>query len=611
MKRTALLLFLCLLPFALYHNNSGDGPDSDIYLGVAQMIMTEGHLNLLPPELTPEVVWQITPTNHFPLHQNIGGVVFFLPSTALALIGVKAAALIPGLPERLYDLCYQERLWGGVVAYVLALLSSLLTYRVVRHYFSATASALSLVLTTFGGPLFVYTAAYPCQMHLPAVFLAALLLYLYQFGNREQRHFWALLGAVFSFGVFVRTEFVVWGLLLPAALFPPDSSGRWPWRLMGKRLLLMAGGVLLFLVPAAMLRQVIFGVQGSSYGAQFDATLLKYSYLLLFGPRNGLFSFWPILLLALVGYFARFSRNPRLGHLLFAIVVLSGVIFGATIFWSDEMGSAFGQRRFLVVLPCFVFFLARLLELCRGRRLWVLVAGSASVFWALEIFCLYGRKWKFPDNTTGFLMANDYTSLLRLFGTYTAPLGRQLILEVFLPRHVDVVWLFPLFVLVAVGACSCWRSLRTIAFPALLVTLVMLSVALTLFLGGARKRGEAEFAAIARANPGTRFVVRSCDINDEILGSMVDCVAFFREIRQDGEAEHFRRKTVALLQREAPDQLENFTETVAALDRRQALGWYRLVPEQSHFALLRWSAEAYAAEKRGEPPPNVIALYRY
>lgn len=611
MARHYIIFLLCLLPFCLYQTNSGQGPDSSVYLDVATRIVTDGHLNTLPKQLTPDRAWQITQSKHAPIHQNIGGTIFFLPATALALVSHRAAGFFPPLPERLHDFDYHQRLWVGSTAYLLALFCCLLTYQVGRCYFPASAILAALLSCLYGGPLLIYTAIFPGQTNLPAAFLAALLLYLYHFSNLEKRRSWLLLGAVWGLGVFVRFEFAVWGIFLLYAILatrPPGRNG-W-WRAVGWAIT-AAGGALLFIIPGGMIRQVIFGTPGSTYGIQFDLEFLKQSTLMLLGTRNGLFTFWPVLLVALLGYLLKWRENTAFFHSLFAILVLECLICGSTIFWSGEFGASFGQRRFLVVLPCFILFLGRLFTLARRYSPWLMALCAACAIWGLAMYGVYGRAWSLADNTVGFLMPYHFSYLFSALTTCAGLLPEVIGALVFLPKHADMLWLFPLFAFVCLGGYYLIRPWQGHQFTIGLGVLVCMGCAATLFLAGARQRGENAFAEIARANPGVGFITRNYEIDNEIIGSMVDAVSFFLELHHEDTARYFSDKTLSFLAVEAPEQTANFQQMTEGLWLRQALGWYRLVPEQSHDGLLAWYRLAQLYNQNGQPIPDISGQFAY
>lgn len=609
--RKLLLILVGLFSFAVYHTNTGRGPDCDIYMRVAHRLVTAGHLNILPQELATETPWQITRSNHAPIHQNVGGVLFFLPASAAAFASLHVASWLPGLPQRLYDLNYHAMLWVGSTAYGLALLFCLLMFRVGRCYGSTQAIVAALLACFYGGPLLIYTAGFPCQMTLPGAFLAALLLYLYHYTDLQQGRSWLLLGAVWGLGVMVRAEFVAWGLLLLYGGMAQPHPGGGRWRQLLLRLGLAGGGGLLFVVPAAMVRQVVFGAPGSTYGIQFDLEILKQASLMLVGTRNGLFTFWPVLLLALLGYAFRVRRNPALFHVLAVILVVVAVICGSTNFWSGEMGASFGQRRFLVVLPCFILFLARLFDLGRAYFRGLALLCAVGALWSMALYSVYGEGWRFVDGRSGFLMPNHYPVLLSALANCATMLPAKMVALVLLPKHADMAWLLPLAAIAGTGGWLAGRAVRRRVTEWCLATLLIVGLATILLLAGARERGEAAFAAIAKANPEARFVVRNYEIDNEIIGSLVDVVSFFMEIGQGQTAQDFVDKGTRFLEVEAPDRLDSFRHMVEALALRHSLGWYRLVPEQSHEGLLAWYRQALIYRETGAEIPDYSGQILY
>lgn len=607
-----ILLIVCFFAsFLIYHNNTGYGPDSFVYRAVAKSIVDNGSLNILPAILNGSGTVQITNTHHAPIHQNVGGVIFILPATLLSRASAEIAALFPRLPPQLYNTNYHEQLWLGGISYSLALISCLLMYRVACLYHRRKAVVAAVIACFYGGPLLIYSSVFTCGMNLPTIFLASLLLFTYHFADLRDDRSWLLLGGIWSLGTFIRSEFVIWGLLLAYGLYqtqPPRQNGRQFLRLA----LITGAGGLLFLPAAFLLRVATYGSQGTPYASQFDYRNLWAFPQLLFGWRNGLFSFWPLLLIALFGYLAKWSRNPPVYHVLFVIMSLALLIFSSTLFWSGELGDSFGQRRILLVMPIFILYLARLLDSSDNKRPWLLALSTIAVCWALFIFTLYGQPWRFPDGTIGMLMPHDFPYVgAALKDNFREVLNKSLSL-ILMPKYADIVWLLPFFALLLTICALANRHLGLRkGFKLSLALVAITAVATTLFLVGAGQRGERVFREIAAANPGIRFVNRNYDINGEMLGSFVDSVSYYLELDRDDLAGHFRKKGEDFFAHEAPEISPVFAQICDALLLRKQLGWYRLVPEQSHLAVYQWYNAAITASANGHPPPETIRNFRY
>jgi len=609
----SIRLFLILvIPFLFYHNTSLSGPDGEVYLAVSHAIVTKGSLNILPETLDSGTPYQITPTHHVPIHQNIGGVLFMLPATALAVASHICAMQLTDLPPRFYDISYHEGMWLGCLTYLLAMIACLLTYRVARCYHDQAAVTVALLAVVFGGPLFIYSFFYPCNTNLPAAFLASLLLYIYHFADMKKRLSWLLMGGVLGLGIFVRQEFAVWVVLPCYAVlaYKLNSENRLKTALL--RICLAVCGSMLFIVPALLLRRIIFGELGSSYPIQADLMNLMKSYLLLWGTRNGLFVFWPILLVALGGYVIRINKNPPLYHLMFLVVVAVTIISGTIIFWNGELGHSLGQRWFLVVFPCFVLFLSRLIDQCKKYSGWVIAVCIACTLWALLLWAAYGMKWSFPEGVTGFLMPLHFSRIIEVQTGYYPLFIQQIVQALFLPKHFDVVWLSPLFATAVFGALYLGKSISPgKRFGYGFALLLLLSLTTILFLAGAGGRGDQQFREIAANNRQATFVNRNYEANFEIVGSMVDSVAFFMELGDYRGAEHVQDKTKHFLKQEAPDQLPVFEQACAALQLRHSLGWYRLFPELIHFSLLQWYQTALVDMRSNSRPVNILEQFLY
>jgi hypothetical protein len=97
-----------------------------------------------------------------------------------------------------------------------------------------------------------------------------------------------------------------------------------------------------------------------AHGAQWTSPALGD---VLFSPDRGLFSWTPLLLLAVLGLIPFARRHPRLGALLLAAFVLQ-IYINATVEW---FGHGFGARRFANCTLIFAIGLAALLRWMKQR----------------------------------------------------------------------------------------------------------------------------------------------------------------------------------------------------------------------------------------------------
>ncbi|NVN99448.1 MAG: glycosyltransferase family 39 protein [Geobacteraceae bacterium] len=603
---------LAIIPFLFCHNATVAGPDGDVYLAVSHSIVENGTLNILPETLPLEVPTQITRTHHAPIHQNIGGVLFILPASLLA-VGTHIGAIgIQGMPPRFYDIGYHEGLWLGCVTYLLAMLSCLMIYRVARLNHGKASVIAALLFCVFGGPLFLYTVFYPCNTNLPAAFLASLLLYTLHFSNKQNKFSWVLVGAVFGLGTFVRLEFAVWLVPLVWAVYSSDRPENNPWQEISKRIFWVGIGAMSFVLPGILIKQIIFGQMGNSYSIQMDLANLSKSYLMLFGARNGLFVFWPVLLIALLGYVVSLRKNSPIYHAMFVLLLFLSIICGTIIFWNGELGHSLGQRWFLVGFPCFVLFLSRLFDLSKRHFYWLLTVCVACTIWALFLWAAYGVKWPFPGDVSGFLMPVHVSRMFHVLATYFPMFCKQILLTAIFPKHVDLFWLWPLFSLVILAGLKLGSFIdpeKRFGFG--LASIAMVALVTNMFLMRAGSRGEQAYQKVVAQNPQATFVARNYEVNFEILSSMVDSMAFFMELGDYEHARYKKDKALSFLSVEAPDQLDNFRKSCGALELRKELGWYRLFPEQVHFELLNWYQSALADKEKNRQPEGIGRRFLY
>lgn len=573
MKYRRLLWLLWLLPLILYYADRSDGPDHGVYRTVAGKILHGGHLNILAafPGGHPR---EVSPTRHHPVFQSIGGSVFFIPPQVLAPLSRRLTSVLPGWPDRLQSRPVHRGIWERFIAWLLGMGTCLLVYRVARVYYSARSSFLAVALTALGGPLLTFVARWPCQTNLPTAFLAALLLYVYHFADRRRGLAWLLLGGVWGFGMLIRNEFAVWGLL-PAYGIIREIRSREPGRRILLHCLLVSLSAGVFLAVIALIQAILYGSWGNTYGILADPRLLTEMPRMLFGPRNGLFPFWPVFLLALIGYLVRFRANPGINHLLFGVLAAAVAVCTSFPFWLAQGG----QRPLLMVVPCFMLFLARLLDF-RRKLFWIwTILGIGCVFWAVLLFIIYGSGWELADGSIGYLKANTLPEMLVFVTGRAGEFFPQVLKFIFLPKS-GAIWpllwlLIPAFLLIA-GLGKIIPAGK--ALPLLLAALGIFAAGTLIFLAGAGKRGRKYYQAVAPAQPEGWLLPDSRYHIGEYFFASLDYVAYFLEFDRPQAAKYFEDRAVDFLEQAAPGLTGEFRQTCEAFRVRHSLGWNRVFP---------------------------------
>ena len=130
----------------------------------------------------------------------------------------------------------------------------------------------------------------------------------------------------------------------------------------------------------------------------------------LFSDNHGLFSWTPILLVAVAGLFVLARRDRRLGGALLLIFALSWYANAAAADW--WAGEAFGARRFVSLFPIFTLGLAAVVDACGARlRLTAAIAVIAIVLNGLLLlqYQTFMRGWRdvapYPSGAYGLWLA--------------------------------------------------------------------------------------------------------------------------------------------------------------------------------------------------------------
>lgn len=245
---------------------------------------------------------------------------------------------------------------------------------------AAVAASLGLAFGTF---LYWYLAWAPTMAHAPAFFACALFVRLWVDEGPQGPRRAALLGAACGLAALTR-----WPNALIALLPLIEALPRWrvrqQWRALLSEAAAFGGAALLAFAPQMLVWKALYGAwltipQGGNFLAGAPAVAG-----VLFSPHHGLFSWSPLLYLALPGFWPLFRGRPwrALGALAFAAALLR-VNAGVADWWG---GAAFGGRRFDALMPllglalaCALAALARWSE--RHPRALPLLALGALVGW--------------------------------------------------------------------------------------------------------------------------------------------------------------------------------------------------------------------------------------
>jgi hypothetical protein len=154
----------------------------------------------------------------------------------------------------------------------------------------------------------------------------------------------------------------------------------------------VAGAVLAF-VPQMLAWSILYGTPLTiPQGEGFLAFARPEMWNVWFSTKRGLFTWSPLLVLAVIGFVPLYWRNRTLGAAAIVIFVLETYVNSIVQDWWG--GEAFGARRFVSLMPFFALGLAAFVDWIRPRvpqtAIWL--ALGALILWN-NLFLLQYNLW--------------------------------------------------------------------------------------------------------------------------------------------------------------------------------------------------------------------------
>lgn len=352
-------------------------------------IDTEGHL--LPN--------QFTVTGHVDNHFAVGPSILWSPFLILAHAFVLVCDRLGGrIPADGFSKPYMLAMASGTAFY--GFLAVFISYLVARRYVAEGWAFLAAVGIWFGSSLPVYMYFNPSWSHAHSAFTVALFLW-YWIRGRGQRTWkeWAVQGVLggLMLDVYYLTAIL---LLFPIVesigeyvKFCPRAEGGPLYRLLFGNLLFGIALLVAFL-PTMITKQIIYG---SWLKTGYENLWVWNAPALLkvcFSADHGVFSWNPILLLALIGLFGLCRYDRNLG--VCSILVFAMLVYVVACYTNWDGISSFGNRFFVSLTSLFVLGLAAFIPLIvttwpvrrRGILAW---SGTAIlVLWNLGLVFQWG-----------------------------------------------------------------------------------------------------------------------------------------------------------------------------------------------------------------------------
>ncbi len=316
-----------------------------------------------------------------------GAALLWAPFFVLAHLWLGLLNLLGGdYPRNGFFNPYQRAV--GVASLVYGFAALVMIYRLLSQYFSRRLSAASTIAITCGSFIVWYLVADNSMSHGASMFAVTLFIYMWhQTRGDGSAKRWALLGAAAGLMSMVRWQNLLF-VIFPAveelgnvvarvrgaapdgepvesetsdAPATPDAGS---WAHAAARYAAFAAAFLVVFSPQFAFWKAVrgswFSPPTGAHGAQLAAPAIGD---VLFSADRGLFSWTPLLLVAVLGLIPFTRRHRRFGGLLIAALALQ-VYINATVEWS---GHGFGARRFANCALIFAIGLAALLSWMRQR----------------------------------------------------------------------------------------------------------------------------------------------------------------------------------------------------------------------------------------------------
>jgi hypothetical protein len=405
-----VLIFLLTIPLPRV-DNALIGNDGIGYYSYLRSLVFDGDVDLRNEYA--HFQWgssRITPTGLVYSGLAIGPALLWSPFYLFAHL-VTLIASETGFPVNPdgYGYIYQAAICMGTIIYVG--MGAFLTYRLCRRYFSAYSSLIAVLGGWLAASLIYYTVAEPSMAHGVSFFAVSLFLWVWHPPRRRTSKEWGALGLALGLMSLARNQNLLFSSVLVVEAIQAIIDATAARRRLGVLREYAAGGLiagafaLITFFPQMLVWKALFGSlitvpQGAGFFDLLGPNLLEY----LLSTRHGLFTWTPIMILAVAGFVPLWKRDRKVTTALLTALLLLWYLHSAVVRW--WAGDAFGARRLVSAMPVFALAMAALTDWVadrfdRGQWLTTLVLASL-VAWN-SLFMLQYRL--------GFISMSDALSV--------------------------------------------------------------------------------------------------------------------------------------------------------------------------------------------------------
>jgi hypothetical protein len=332
---------------------------------------------------------QYTSTGHLDNHFSVGPAILWSPFLVAAHAGVLLYHKLGGhIPADGYSRPYRVAMAMGTAVY--GFLALVISFELARQYVSEFSAFLATLGIWTASSLPMYMYFNPSWSHAHSAFMVALFVW-YWLRTRARRSWaqWLILGAIG--GLMMDVYYMTAVLLLLPLLdslrgywqsFPGDAEEPAP-QLFGKNILFSLALMAAF-TPTLASKKIIYGGYLTFGYTEHWFWKSPAFFKSLFSSEHGLFSWTPILILAVAGLYLLRRHDRLLATYLIGVFIVYVYAIGCYENWAGL--SSFGNRFFVSLTSIFVLGLAAFFDwlgLIWTERSAAIVAVSATAVLAL------------------------------------------------------------------------------------------------------------------------------------------------------------------------------------------------------------------------------------
>ena len=342
---------------------------------------------------------QYTATGHLDDHFSVGPAILWSPFLIAAHLGVLAYDGFGGhTPVDGYSQPYLVAMAVGTAVY--GFLALMISFLLARRYVPERWAFLAVLGIWFGSSLPVYMYFNPSWSHAHSAFAVALFIW-YWVRTRGARTWiqWVILGAL---GGLMMDVYYVNAVLLLLPLLESiagywaafQGSGNESFSGLFLKNVIFAATLLAAFLPTLIAKKIIYGSYLNFGYTEHWFWRSPAFFKVCFSADHGLFSWTPILILAVAGLFISRKYDRTLAFYSVAVVVAYLYAIGCYQDWDGL--SSFGNRFFVSLTPLFVLGLAaffyRLAQVWQEQRAAILAssATAALILWNLGLIFQWG-----------------------------------------------------------------------------------------------------------------------------------------------------------------------------------------------------------------------------